>query len=175
MRQGRLTVANTTFQALIPEVVQDRIDRLHFVHQGAEACWLPLISGPSTKGRTFQIAASPGHVARIVHVLPLVGASRDIFAVADTLLVVVDMVNTTEVDGNALLGLYDLTFAESEITQHLALGRSLKEIAAVRGVTVATVRNQLKNIFEKTGTHRQLELVQLVLARELKKGVYKDN
>ena len=45
----------------------------------------------------------------------------------------------------------------------LARGRSLEEAAVERGVTLNTVRSQLKRIFTKTDTHRQGQLMQLAL------------
>lgn len=59
--------------------------------------------------------------------------------------------------------LYGLTQAESDIALKLAQGKSLDAIADEKGVTKATVRNQLKAVFHKTGTHRQNQLVNLLL------------
>jgi len=62
-----------------------------------------------------------------------------------------------------LRNLHDLTPAEAELAGHLARGHSLEETARARGVSINTVRSQLKVVFSKTGTSRQGELVQLVL------------
>jgi DNA-binding CsgD family transcriptional regulator len=58
---------------------------------------------------------------------------------------------------------YDLTPAEAELMGLLAEGVSLEEAAKRRGVTINTVRSQLKNVFAKTDTNRQGELIRLVL------------
>ena len=58
---------------------------------------------------------------------------------------------------------YDLTPAEAELVVLLAEGVSLEEAAKRRGVTINTVRSQLKNVFAKTDTNRQGELIRLVL------------
>jgi DNA-binding CsgD family transcriptional regulator len=68
-------------------------------------------------------------------------------------------VTTTEV----LEALYALTHAEAELVRLLSEGRSLEEVAEARGVTMNTVRSQLKQVFSKTDTKRQGELVRLVL------------
>lgn len=68
-------------------------------------------------------------------------------------------VTTTEV----LEQLYSLTRAEAELVRMLSEGRSLDQVAAARGVTMNTVRSQLKQVFSKTDTKRQGELVRLVL------------
>mgnify|MGYP001321728949 CR=1 FL=1 len=59
--------------------------------------------------------------------------------------------------------LLDLTPAEARIAHSLALGHSLDEAATASGVTVSTARTYLKQVFVKTGTTRQAELVKLVL------------
>jgi DNA-binding CsgD family transcriptional regulator/PAS domain-containing protein len=68
-------------------------------------------------------------------------------------------ITTTEV----LETLYQLTHAEAELVRLIAAGHSLEEVAAERGVTMNTVRSQLKQVFSKTDTSRQGELVHLVL------------
>jgi len=68
-------------------------------------------------------------------------------------------ISTTEV----LEGLYDLTPAEADLLRLLAEGHSLEEVADQRGVTMNTARSQLKQVFAKTDTRRQGELVRLVL------------
>jgi len=55
--------------------------------------------------------------------------------------------------------LFGLTQAESHITVQLANGASLDHIAQERGVSVDTVRAQVRSIFKKTGIHRQGELI----------------
>jgi len=58
-----------------------------------------------------------------------------------------------------LLGkLYDLSPAELRVASALLTGKSPEEYAQQAGVTLNTVRSQLKNLFRKTGTRRQSEL-----------------
>jgi DNA-binding CsgD family transcriptional regulator len=59
---------------------------------------------------------------------------------------------------------YGLTEAEARVAQRLAAGDPLDAIAGDLGIRLATVRNHLKQIFEKTGTHRQAALVALLHA-----------
>jgi DNA-binding CsgD family transcriptional regulator len=58
---------------------------------------------------------------------------------------------------------YDLTPAEAELVALLVDGASLEEAARRRGVSINTVRSQLKAVFAKTDTSRQGELIRLVL------------
>ncbi|MEM7413151.1 MAG: hypothetical protein AAF430_23175 [Myxococcota bacterium] len=64
----------------------------------------------------------------------------------------------------ALNALYGLTEAETHLVELLCQGCSLDEAAEARGVTVNTARSQLKQVFAKTHTGRQSELVRLVLS-----------
>ena len=59
--------------------------------------------------------------------------------------------------------LYGLTRAEAELVRLVAEGHSLDEVASERGVTMNTVRSQLKQVFAKTDTNRQGQLMRLVL------------
>jgi len=49
------------------------------------------------------------------------------------------------------------------LTHLVAQGITLDEASARLGLRVETVRTRLKTIFEKTDTHRQADLVRLVL------------
>lgn len=58
-------------------------------------------------------------------------------------------------------GKHELTTAEVQILYHLILGMDLPSIAKTIGRTRATVKTHVLNIFSKTSTHRQAELVSL--------------
>ena len=60
--------------------------------------------------------------------------------------------------------LFGLTFAEARVVVELVKGKRPQEVADDVGVSLNTVRNQLKQIFSKTNTGRQSELVSLVLS-----------
>lgn len=59
---------------------------------------------------------------------------------------------------------FDLTPAEARLARGLADGLSLEQAASHFDLRVGTVRTRLKSIFEKTGTHRQTDLIRLLLA-----------
>lgn len=59
--------------------------------------------------------------------------------------------------------LYGLSAAEAALAVALANGATVKSWAEERGVSVETVRWQLKQVFSKTGTSRQPELIRLML------------
>jgi len=60
--------------------------------------------------------------------------------------------------------LFGLTFAEARVVVELVKGKRPQEVADDLSVSLNTVRNQLKQIFSKTNTGRQSELVSLVLS-----------
>lgn len=68
----------------------------------------------------------------------------------------------TTVDRTAIADVFRLTLREAEIAALLGEGRNLSEIATELGLAIGTVRNHLKRVFDKTGTHSQAALVALV-------------
>jgi DNA-binding CsgD family transcriptional regulator len=111
------------------------------------------VSRPSGR-RAFPLRMASLLSARPEHTL------HDAVAV----LYVTDVEAQTLQHNEPLRKLYALTHAEVELVELLCDGWSLEEASAQRGVTMNTARSQLKQIFFKTGTSRQSELVRLVLA-----------
>jgi DNA-binding CsgD family transcriptional regulator/PAS domain-containing protein len=70
--------------------------------------------------------------------------------------------SASELPAQLLARLHGLTPAEARVAVALAAGRSLAEIAEASGYTREAARGHLKQIFQKTGTHRQAELVALL-------------
>ncbi|HET7214470.1 MAG TPA: helix-turn-helix transcriptional regulator [Terriglobia bacterium] len=63
-----------------------------------------------------------------------------------------------------IAGLYGLTPAESRLAAMLMWGKSLNEVSGELQITRETARTHLRNIFAKTQTNRQSELVRLLVA-----------
>ncbi len=64
----------------------------------------------------------------------------------------------------ALHTLFDLTPTEARVARHLASGLRPDQIAQELGVAGTTIAFHLRNAFAKTGTHRQADLVALMLS-----------
>lgn len=79
------------------------------------------------------------------------------------LLVLRDLGKDVELDPALLRLTFGLTRAEAVIGMHLARGQTLRSTAESLGISVETVRNHLRVIFAKTETHRQPDLVSLML------------
>lgn len=58
---------------------------------------------------------------------------------------------------------FALTPAEMRLTAHLVNGGTIASYAKAHGLSRNTARNQLQSAYCKTGTHRQAELVSLLL------------
>lgn len=65
---------------------------------------------------------------------------------------------------DVLAKLFGLTPAEARVVVELVKGKRPQEVADELSVSLNTVRNQLKQIFSKTNTGRQSELISLVLS-----------
>jgi DNA-binding CsgD family transcriptional regulator len=68
--------------------------------------------------------------------------------------------------GKALGERYGLTRTEAVVARRLAAGTDLEHIANELRISINTVRGHLKQIFAKTCTHRQAELVSRLLGSE---------
>ena len=135
------------FQQLLSEVVQTRAERGH-----------------SYGSKTLSLVRPSGRRSFAAMIGPLLAPPPGTnLREAAAILFITDpegrQISTTEI----LEGLYDLTPAEADLLRLLAEGRSLEEVATQRGVTINTARGQLKQVFAKTDTRRQGELVRLVL------------
>src|SRR5262245_40989887 len=58
---------------------------------------------------------------------------------------------------------FDLTPAEARLALHLVAGETLRSAEAKLSITYETARTSLKNVFRKTGTCRQAELVVVIV------------
>ncbi len=87
-----------------------------------------------------------------------VGAQRP-----GSVLFVSDPEQPLTISSGVLSSLYGLTPAEARLVLGLVAGRQVEDLSEEVGTSVHTLRTQLKNIFRKTGTKRQTEVVKLVL------------
>ncbi|MEH6402172.1 MAG: DNA-binding response regulator [Sneathiella sp.] len=78
-------------------------------------------------------------------------------------LFVSDPIEPIDLSIDTICRLYTLTPAEGRLALGLTNGRKLDDLASEWGVSMHTVRSQLRQIFRKTDTSRQSELVKLIL------------
>lgn len=104
--------------------------------------------------RTAQDDAAP--LALDIISLPRSGLS---FGLDSRVLVLARSAGSEQRRMTLLQTLYGLTPAELDIAQLLISGKSPQDIADQRQVAVGTVRAQIKSLFAKTGSSRQIDLV----------------
>jgi DNA-binding CsgD family transcriptional regulator len=61
-------------------------------------------------------------------------------------------------------GFYHLTTGETQVLAQVLNGHTLAEAAEILGVARSTVKSHLDVIYRKTNTHRQADLVRLVMS-----------
>ncbi len=67
-------------------------------------------------------------------------------------------------EASFLMAAYGLTPAEARVAAQVALGKTIKQTAQELNVQPTTVRTQLDNVFRKTGTGKQSEMVAELLS-----------
>lgn len=111
-------------------------------------------------GDSFTVERPSGATPFVVHVVPL--HVREGYTHA--LVVLVDPAHESEPSVTLLHRLYQLTRTEAEVALRVARGAEPKQIADDLSVSITTVRTHLHRVFHKTGTHRQVELLRLLLS-----------
>lgn len=69
-----------------------------------------------------------------------------------------------EINSTRLCDLYGLSQKEARVAALLTQGHSADEIAQILGLAYETVRKHVKGIFSKTHTHRQVDLVRMLIS-----------
>lgn len=101
----------------------------------------------------------------VVHVSPVGQGHRDIGAYRIAALVlVVEPAGLMGIDPTLLENVLDLTTTESRVAALLAEGRTVRDIAARLARSEHTIRWHVRQIYDKHGISREVELVRLVLS-----------
>lgn len=97
----------------------------------------------------------------IIHVLPL---TTDDHSAARALVMIIDPELEREPPKMLIMRLFGLTNAEADVALRVMRGDGLKPISEDMALSIATIKTHVHHIFDKTDTHRQAELVRLLLA-----------
>jgi DNA-binding CsgD family transcriptional regulator/PAS domain-containing protein len=113
-------------------------------------------------GSTLQLGRASSKPLRVL-VAPLTQAGET-FGVPHAIagVFITDPDARLAVDEQRLREFFALTPAEAKLACAIGEGLDLARCAAKLGIGLGTVRTRLKTVFQKTGTHRQAELVQLI-------------
>jgi DNA-binding CsgD family transcriptional regulator len=98
----------------------------------------------------------------IAYPIKLSAMSVNVFGDYQALLVMVDPERRPVLPHELLKSAFGLTAAEARLANRLSAGAALETIADELQISKGTVRNQLKSVFQKTGVHRQSDLVALL-------------
>lgn len=107
-------------------------------------------------------ARDGSHPPLLIHLLPVRGAAQDIFAGGQALMVVSLLRRKAAPLPELLNGLFDLSPAEARLVGELASGMTPRDITTARGVSMATLRAQIRAVLAKTGMPRIADLSQLL-------------
>jgi DNA-binding CsgD family transcriptional regulator len=80
-----------------------------------------------------------------------------------TVIFLCDTADRLSTDQEMLQQMYALTPTEARVASGMVRGQSLEEISEELGIEISTARSHLKRVFAKTDTHRQTDLVRLLM------------
>jgi DNA-binding CsgD family transcriptional regulator len=170
---GCIAFANEPGQAMLAKgkLLRDGRGRLAAVEPQANRTLQDAFAAAGRGDPTFEvrgvaISLTPAQDERwLAHVLPLTSGARQQAGAAHSAAAAV-FVRKAALDIpsplETLTRLYKLTGSEVRVLQAVVETGGVPEIAVALGVSESTVRTHLKNLFDKTGTHRQADLVKLV-------------
>ena len=168
---GHIAHANTAAHALLAAgtLFRGPAGRLTAVDGSSDHALHDIVAGASggdagvgTRGIALPLTASDG-TRYVAHVLPLTSGARKRagYAAVAALFVqkaILDQPSVPEV----LLKAYGLTPTELRVLLAVVEIGGAPEVAEALGIAETTVKFHLKALFEKTGSHRQADLIKLV-------------
>ncbi|OZA75960.1 MAG: hypothetical protein B7X76_11280 [Azorhizobium sp. 39-67-5] len=165
--RGRLECANALFLALAPDLLQHCDPEIILADPLAQeklTASLARIEAGLPFAQSIPMRPKAGGTAFVLHVLPVRGVARDVFKACVAMVVATPVVAGPVLPAEVLVSLFDLTPAEARVAHRVAGGATVEATAAVLGVSLETVRSQLKAALGKLGITRQAELVGLLSA-----------
>ncbi len=132
------------------------------LHRGINAALGRFGSGVPA-GSSLLCRRPSGRRPYVIHILPFRRPTPD-RPEPRALLLIIDPERQPEPSAQLLSRLYGMTKAEAAVAIRLLQGDGIKPIAESMCLSIGTVKTHLQHIFDKTDTHRQAELVRLLLA-----------
>ena len=163
----RLIRANGHFRNLMPNQVQDFNGSLVFSDrqvkshlERALACVRIYPSSPNLS--LIPIRPAGKHPAAVAHIVPWNRVSADPLSDSFYVLFISHVSRSEPLPSHVLPVLFGLSPAEARVAAAVAKGKTQDEIAVQAGLSVNTIKTQLKAVFMKTGVSRQADLVALM-------------
>lgn len=126
------------------------------IELAARGCDKP---GPATQSTVVLRGTRADASPLVLEVISLPRRQYQFNFSARVLVIVRGSQESGERKATILRSAYALTSAETDIAMQLAAGRAAEVIAGSRGVSIGTVRAQIKALMAKIGVSRQIELV----------------
>jgi DNA-binding CsgD family transcriptional regulator len=167
-RMGFVLDANPRAERLFDDEFRIRERRIYIRDQRASAALNECLEKLRAIPDVSPVATAPVVVHRyrrrpvVIRALPIPGAVRSPFLGARALIILRELGPRPAPDPELLSTIFGMTHAESRLASLIAVGLSPQQAATELRVSPATVRNQLKAVFAKTGAHRQSELAALI-------------
>jgi DNA-binding CsgD family transcriptional regulator len=169
--EGRIIRMTDAFEAMIVsgDGVSSRHGRLACPIDSADEHLRTVIDGASNgtprRACTCLIARKSGRPAYVATAYPLTEQAHQIFERAAVLLTIVDPLAVPfSTSRSGWIEAFGFTAREAELAALLMQRHSIETAAATLAISTPTARIHLRNLFAKTRTHRQSELV-LLLSR----------
>lgn len=164
---GKIITANKLMHTVVPTVVLDRRDGLALRHKSSDGLLKSALGKMSAIGGTSEVMSIPvpafeDDEACIVHIIPIRREGRDLFPSGLFILAISRLASAAVPDAAILRGLFDLTPAEAKVARFAAGGVAPKDIGALSGMKLNTVKVHLKAIYAKTGIDHHSALVRLL-------------
>jgi DNA-binding CsgD family transcriptional regulator len=164
--RGKVLAANGLIEALTDQIRWHSRDRISLKDSSAHALYERAVADIDVEGATpvlsFASRGVEADAAMVVHIVPIRGASREIFQRCAGVLVMMPVAFPEAPPVELVRSLFDLTPAEARIARSLTTGETIETIASNTGVSRNTVRTQVQGVLQKTGCSRQAEVVALL-------------
>jgi DNA-binding CsgD family transcriptional regulator len=163
---GKVLAANALIEATGSVVRWRAFDRVALKDKAADALLREAINVTGAEGptgiRSFPVHDMDAERIMVAHVIPVRLSARDVFVRASGVLALTPVTAPEAPPVELVQSLFDLTPAEARVARQLAAGQTVEAIATVSGVSLTTVRTHVRGVLEKTGCHRQGEVVALL-------------
>lgn len=146
------------------QVIGGRLAAVHPGEAAALAAALAQVRGGATIAlpRAVALAELPGSALLVLDLMVAPPGSWGLFESPKLLVMARRALGETAESQGVLQSVFGLTEAEAAVAVKVALGEPREAIAAARGVSVGTVKSQLKAIFAKLGVTREREMAAML-------------
>jgi DNA-binding CsgD family transcriptional regulator len=163
---GAVLAANSLIESLTEFIVWRAFGRVSLKDAAAEQLLrdaIGMVDSEKARGvRSFPVRDPKAQTTMVAHLIPIRLSARDIFVRCAAVLALTPVTAPQAPPVELVQTLFDLTPAEARVARSLASGRTVEDIAADGGVSLNTVRTQIRGVLVKTGCGRQAEVVALL-------------